>query len=170
MKHLKLYEQYFKLEESGFWGNKASGVLPIAKDTGRILIGLRSDYVNEPNTWGNFGGAIGLDDYGRDESELSPSDNAKKEMMEEIGFNGDMEMVDSYIFETDGFIYYNFLGLIQNEDSISNLNTNLNWEVDEIKWVTFEELKAHPELHFGLEGLIGNAEEQIENLINKFSA
>jgi 8-oxo-dGTP pyrophosphatase MutT (NUDIX family) len=170
MKHLKLYEQYFKLEESGFWGSKASGVLPIAKDTGRILIGLRSDYVNEPNTWGNFGGAIGLDDYGRGEEELSPSVNAKKEMMEEIGYKGSLEMVESYIFETDGFIYYNFLGIIPNEQDINENNTHLNWEVEKIKWVTFEELKSHPELHFGLEGLIGNAEEQIEDLINKFSA
>lgn len=172
LKHIKLFEQfdykdYEKVQEDFFWGSKASGILPIAKDTGKILIGLRSESVNEPLTWGNFGGAIGIDDYGRGERELSPSDNARKEMMEEIGYTGSMQLVDSYVFEKDDFIYYNFLGIIANQHDISETNSELNWEVSEIKWVTLDELKNHPDLHFGIKGLLDNSYEQIKSIVEK---
>lgn len=39
-----------------FWGNAGAGVILFAKDTGRVLLALRSPYVNEPNTWGTIGG------------------------------------------------------------------------------------------------------------------
>lgn len=155
------------LTESQFWGNKASGILPIAKDTGKILIGLRSDYVMEPNTWGNFGGAIGLDDYGMDEEELSPSDNAVKEMKEEIGYRGDINIINSYVFKKDDFIYYNYIGIINNQEDISKSNTNLNWEVSDLKWVTLDELINHPNLHFGLISLLDNSYTQIKTIIDK---
>jgi len=46
MEHLKLFEAFF--------GTEGSGVLPICRTTGRICIGLRTDWVNEPHTWGEF--------------------------------------------------------------------------------------------------------------------
>jgi 8-oxo-dGTP pyrophosphatase MutT (NUDIX family) len=166
MKFVKLFEEFKNmiLEES-FWGNKASGVLIIAKDTGRILIGLRSGSVNEPYTWGNFGGAIGMDDSGYEEEELEPSINAKKEMMEEIGYSGSTEMIESYVFKSGSFIYYNYLGIIPNESDIDEYDSDLNWEVDKLKWVTFEELINHDDLHFGIESLLENAESQIIDVI-----
>lgn len=180
LKHIKLFEQfndededdftdYEKAQEGGFWGSKASGILPIAKDTGKILIGLRSESVNEPLTWGNFGGAIGVDDYGRGEKELSPSDNARKEMMEEVGYKGSMELVDSFVFEKNDFIYYNFLGIIPNQHDISESNSELNWEVNELKWVTLDELENHPDLHFGIQGLLDNSYDQIKAIVEKIN-
>lgn len=159
MKYLLERLEFIK---ENFWGDSASGVLPIAKDTGRILIGLRSGSVNEPYTWGNFGGAIGLNDYGEEDVKLSPEDNAIQEMREEIDYHGEIELIESYVFKKRGFVYYNFLGLIPNESDIDDYE--LNWEVDEIKWVTFDELVEHEDLHFGLQGLIDNAYEQIKNL------
>ena len=161
------FTDYEKAQEGGFWGSKASGILPIAKDTGKILIGLRSQDVNEPLTWGNFGGAIGLADDGSEEDELSPSDNARKEMMEEIAYTGSMKVVDSYVFEKDDFIYYNFLGIISNQHDISKDNTQLNWEVDELKWVELDELVNHPDLHFGIQGLLDNSYDQIKAIVEK---
>lgn len=154
MKHLKLFE--------GFWGSEASGILPIAKDTGKILLGLRSGAVLEPYTWGNFGGAIGLDDYGLDEEKLSPEDNALKELEEEIGLNINFNLIPSYIFEKSNFKYYNFLGLIDTESQISKDNTTLGWEVDDIKWFTMEEVLNMKDLHFGIKTLLDNNIDQIK--------
>jgi hypothetical protein len=43
-----------------FWGNLGAGILPISR-TGRILIAYRSLDVNEPHTWGIFGGKLDED-------------------------------------------------------------------------------------------------------------
>lgn len=155
-----------KLNEK-FWGNSASGILPIAKDTGRILIGLRSDDVNEPNTWGNFGGAIGLNDYGIEDEKLTPEENAKKEMVEEIDYKGNIELIKSYIYKSNNFIYYNYIGLIDKEFDVNNMR--LNWEVDELKWVTYDELIEHEDLHFGITSLLDNTGEQIYTLCKKYT-
>lgn len=45
-----------------FWGDVAAGILPISKSTGRILLNLRSKYVNEPITYGVYGGKLDHED------------------------------------------------------------------------------------------------------------
>lgn len=148
MRYIKLYEQHF-------WGNEASGILIIAKDTGRILIGLRSAYVLEPNTWGNFGGAIGLNDHGQREEKLSPEENAIKEMSEEVGYYGDIDLIPAYTFQSGNFKYYNFIGVVQHEFEVDR--SDLNWEVSKVKWVNFNELIDLDNKHFGLQGLLDNS-------------
>lgn len=152
--------------KSSFWGKSASGVLPICITTGRILVGLRSSAVLEPNTWGTFGGAIGLNDAGEEEEHLMPVENALKEIREEIGYNGEVIMVESYVFKSDNFSsdafhYYNYIGLVATE-----FEPNPNWEVQEARWVTFAELRALTNLHFGLTKLLLNAFEQIRIYTN----
>jgi 8-oxo-dGTP pyrophosphatase MutT (NUDIX family) len=139
-----------------FWGQKASGVLPICTSTGRILIGKRSKDVKEPFTWGNFGGAIGLDDEGNPEEELSPYENAKKELFEETGFSGEISLLRSYIFKNTGFVYYNYIGLVSQE-----FQPIINWEISEAKWVTLNDLLVMEDLHFGLSYLLMYAYDQI---------
>lgn len=156
MKSIKTFEQYF-------WGNEASGVLIIAEDTGRILIGLRSGEVLEPHTWGNFGGAIGLNDNGEDEEKLSPPENARKEMSEEVGYHGSMDLIPAYVFESGNFKYYNYIGLVPKEFFVEK--SNLNWEVDDVKWVSLKELLVLDNKHFGLDGLIKNSMD----IIKKYS-
>ena len=46
------------LQQTGFWGRAGAGVLFLARDTGRILIAHRSADVEQPDTWGTWGGAI----------------------------------------------------------------------------------------------------------------
>lgn len=53
---LTLNESEF--EEGQFWGTSAAGVYIVAKDTGNILLMLRSQEVNEGGTWGIPGGAL----------------------------------------------------------------------------------------------------------------
>ena len=80
----RLYDKkdIWKFKEGGqptdFWGNSGSGVLLKAKDTGRYLILKRSDWVNEPNTWGLISGKTdGIE---------SPIQTAQRELAEETGF------------------------------------------------------------------------------------
>jgi hypothetical protein len=44
--------------DSGFWGNRGAGCIIRARDTGRMLVGLRSEEVDEPLTLGTWGGAV----------------------------------------------------------------------------------------------------------------
>ena len=160
MKYVKKWDNFVNSlikESNGFWGNQASGILPICESTGRILIGLRSLNVNEPHTWGNFGGAIGLDDNGMEEESLSPKDNALKEMEEELGYYGDIRLIDSYIFEQDGFRYSNYIGLVREE-----FEPELNWETETTKWVSFDELLSQNDKHYGLIAHIENSSEQLK--------
>lgn len=148
-----------------FWGTEASGVLPIRKKTGRILIGLRSGWVMQPHTWSNFGGAIGLDHNGHAEERLSPEDNAEKEFREETGFEGDIQLIPSYIYTSGSFKYYNYIGIVDNEFDLNHENIEYS-EVDEIKWLTLDGLLNHEDLHFGLISLLENNISQIRKIIS----
>lgn len=155
MKYLKK-----RINESEFWGNAASGLLPICTTTKRICIGLRANWVNEPGTWGNFGGAIGLAHGGDEEEALSPEENAIKEFREESGYEGNVELIPSYIFKKDGFVYTNFLGLVDREFELNHENDPYV-EVLKVKWVTLDELVKHEKLHFGIKSLIKHDIEQL---------
>ena len=148
-------ETVTKYAES-FWGDAGSGVLVVARDTQRILLGLRSEDVNEPNTWGNFGGAIGVTDFGEPEEALPPEENALKEMAEEIGYTGAIEMIPSFTYRSPEFTYYNFIGVVDRESDVP-LN-RFNWEVSELRWFTLDEVMALSNLHFGVSALMRQEE------------
>ena len=164
------------LDAESFWGNLGSGVLVVARDTQRILLGLRSLGVEEPNTWGNFGGAIGISDDGEPEEALSPEDNALKEMSEEINYTGPIEMIPSFTYRNNSFTYYNYIGMVNSESQIA-LN-QFNWEISELRWFTLDEVLSLSNLHFGISELLrqeemvtfnapGIADEEYRTFFNK---
>lgn len=126
-----------------FWGNAGAGVLPIAKSTGRILIGLRSPHVNEPGTYGVFGGAM---DPGED-----PEQAAKREFREELGYRGSLKLMKAYVFKSPGggFTFHNFIGLVDDE-----FNPKLDWETASAKWVSLPDLMRMSKKHFGMKTLL----------------
>ncbi len=129
-----------------FWGNLGAGVLPICKKTGRILVAYRSRYVNEPHTWGIFGGKLD-EEYGEEDLQ----EVAKREFVEESGFNGNVQLIPAYIYKAKGFEYHNFIGVVDDE-----FKPELDWETEKIQWVNFDEfVKLYPK-HFGLKTLVGN--------------
>lgn len=138
----------------GFWGDSAAGVLPIALDTGRVLVGLRSEYVNEPLTWGTFGGEI--DDH---KERQDPGLAAQRELAEEIGYDGKIRLVPAYVFRSPGgFTYHNFLGLVDHE-----FRPNLDdWETKSAKWVSLQGLRGLRDKHFGLEALLKESWDLIQ--------
>lgn len=118
------------------WGSSGSGVVIQARDTGRILLALRSYAVNEGGTWGIPGGAI---DHG------AAIESAKREVREELGITLRCRMTLLHRYEEPGFWYETFLCRINSEDSIE---PELNWESDDWNWFDVNSLpkKMHPEV------------------------
>lgn len=136
------------LEKTGFWGKAGSGCIVMARSTGRILLAHRSEFVEQPHTWGGWGGAI---DRG-----YSPEENALKELHEESGFNGQVIAHHPlYVFEDgkSGFKYFNFLFVVPDEFHVE-IGPEV-WETQGYKWVEFG--KWPQPLHFGLKSLFSDA-------------
>lgn len=152
-------EEIFTNTKGGrFWGNAGAGVFVIAKSTGNVLVPLRSKHVNEPLTWGIFGGKL-------DGSE-KPIDAAKRELEEEIKYKGKIEIIPSYIYNSPDktFTYYNFIGLVEDE-----FKPTLDWETSRAVWMSYEQLLKLKKKHFGLQALLDNASAQISDIIKQQS-
>lgn len=131
-----------------FWGNRGAGVLFLARDTGRILFPFRSKKVEQPNTWGTFGGAI---DPGEDPLEAAVRE-AEEESQKKISKKHD-DIIPLFVFKspTTTFRYYNYLVVVDSE-----FKPKLNWETEDYKWVRFNEWPSP--LHFGVEELLKDQE------------
>ena len=130
------------LQETGFWGKAGAGCIPFANNTKRFLMVLRSMHVEQPNTWGTFGGAIDPD------GEPDPAKHAEREFREESQYSGSIiKMVPLVVFRKNSFRYFNFLAIIPNE-----FTPVLNWESSKAKWVDFDVWPSP--LHFGLKFLL----------------
>lgn len=147
--------EHSKAEEiTGFWGKQGAGSIVLAKKTGRILLPHRSIHVLEPNTWGVWGGAIDNDE--------DPQEAAKRELQEEAGYLGDIDMIPMCVFQKNSFKYHNFLAIVDDE-----FEPHLNWETQDYKWVTLDDLPKP--LHFGLKYFLSQDHEKIQNIIEKIT-
>jgi 8-oxo-dGTP pyrophosphatase MutT (NUDIX family) len=134
------YDMYDNDQDKPFWGNVGAGVLPIST-SGKILVALRSEYVNEPNTWGVWGGKL-------DDAE-DIQQTCKREFIEETNYLHSIELIPAYVFKTEGFEYHNFIGIVEQE-----FEPTLNWETQDFKWCSFDKLQDLEPKHFGLENLL----------------
>lgn len=131
------------LEKTGFWGRRGAGAIVLAQDTGRILLAHRSAFVEQPFTWGGWGGAI-------DPNE-DPKEAALREVREETGYTGEIvKTIPLYVFKKGSFRYFNFLIVVPRE-----FKPRLNWESHDAGW--FEFRKWPTPLHFGLTALFNDA-------------
>lgn len=130
------------LQKTGFWGRKAAGCIFLALDTGRICLPHRSSQVEQPGTWGTWGGAIDGDE--------DPATAVRREIREEAGYIGNMKLIPLYVFKhPTGFEYYNYLALVPHE-----FEPALNWETQNIDWFNFGEWPSP--LHPGLVKLLSD--------------
>lgn len=149
---MKSFKQYLKEVEyddrlgqkniKGFWGTAGAGILPIAKDTGRIMLGLRSQAVDQPGEWGTIGGAI--------DAKEDPATAAKREMEEETKYKGKVDLKKAYVFKKSGFKFHNFIGIVPKE-----FEGRPDWETDRFNWFSIDDLPNN--LHFGVTGLLKNS-------------
>lgn len=151
MNHLKGFKiflegAYTNASGESFWGDRGAGVLPFCKQTGRFLLALRSEMVNEPGTWGTWGGKMEIGE--------TPKETATREMQEECGWLGEMSMVPLTTFRSrgGGFEFHNFLGVTPVEFE-PNEDTD---EVAEHRWMSMSEMRENDNLHFGLKFILEN--------------
>ena len=137
------------------WGRRAAGFLIFAKDTGRMLLMLRSGDVMEPRTWGLPGGRC-------EDEDADERDCAIREFLEETRcpetVTGPHEPV--YIFREPGFAYFNFIGYVEHE-----FKPVLDWENDDFGWFTPDALPSP--LHFGTRQLFAEAGAKILRMVPK---
>ena len=130
------------LDDTGFWGRAGAGCIILARDTGRILLPLRSVHVEQPHTWGTGGGAI-------DENE-TPSVAVRREVSEEAGYHGHFELEPLFVFKSGTFRYFNYLAIVDNE-----FTPRLDWETERADWFKLTQLPSP--LHFGLQGVLNDS-------------
>jgi 8-oxo-dGTP pyrophosphatase MutT (NUDIX family) len=127
-------------DKSGkFWGSSGAGGVFYSTKTKRFLLAFRSKYVNEPRTWGVWGGAI-------DKNE-TPTEAIKREIREETGYQGKYKLIPSFIYKKGDFQYHNFIIEVEDE-----FKPKLCWETEKYGWFTINEFPTP--LHFGLKALL----------------
>jgi 8-oxo-dGTP pyrophosphatase MutT (NUDIX family) len=134
-------EHWKALDRTGFYGAQGAGCIVLARDTGRLLLGLRSQGCEQPGTWNGFGGAI---DSGED-----PAEAVRREVVEELGYHGSLKLIPLYVFRKGTFRYSNFLAIVDHE-----FHPRLNWEHDDAEWFEWGDW-PHP-LHFGISAVLND--------------
>jgi 8-oxo-dGTP pyrophosphatase MutT (NUDIX family) len=137
-------------------GRIGAGIVPFCKETNKFLVGLRSEEVLESDTWGVFGGKLDIDE-GVDEA---IEEAACRELKEETGYFGSIELIKGFIFKEKNFEYHNYIGIVDKE-----FEPIINWENYEARWLTYEELLRLNNKHFGLERFLKESKAIFENLV-----
>lgn len=138
------FDNFITLLKTGLWGKNGAGAIILNKKTKKFLLPYRSLLVKEPLTWGVWGGAI---------ENNSPEETVKREILEETGFGGKLELIPLYVFSDPKggeFKYYNYLAIVDEE-----FEPKLNWETKDFGW--FEWGHFPSKLHFGLKTLLNDS-------------
>ena len=141
-------EHRVALAATGRFGAQAAGALPISRETGRMLLVLRSDGVLEPGTWGTVSGAHKIAE--------APEAAAMRELREETGWTGDdaeIVMIPAYVFQEASFVFRNHIAIVPEE-----FEPSLGWEADDHVWCTLDDLPSP--LHFGIAALLTDPESR----------
>lgn len=140
-----------------YFGRQASGCILMSRSSGRLLLVRRSAVVDQPHCWANIGGAHCSDE--------EPEDAALREVCEETGYSGDLEMIPLFVFVDGTFRYNNFLAIIDEE-----FDPKLNWEANDAIWIEHDAWPAP--LHFGLTALLADEKsiQTIEHYSRRFKS
>ena len=111
--------------------HKGAGILPIAKSSGKMLLGLRTCSPSK-GTWASF--------VGHAESNETQRQTAIREFQEETGFTDKVEELEPWIGNDQTF--HLFIGSVPTE-----FKPKLNKEHSEAKWFSYSEAKKLQNMH-----------------------
>jgi len=144
-------EGYAPCPAGRHWGPLgAAGIIPFSVYRGQayVLLGKRSRGVQQPGTWGGFGGAL-------DEFDETPWDGAIRELYEEVhGLGAEGESKGKFEYECPGcgWKYTTFLVEVALTEAGFLSQARIpkgfdGWETDELRWVPVWQVadyKLHP--------------------------
>jgi len=153
----------------------------MAERTRRVLLQKRSEGVRDGGTWGIFGGAVNSIGKMQDipsnaedykwyqkhpfEKERALRETALKELHEESGYDGTVELFEYHVFRDKGapFEYHDFVGIVTSEFEPKPVE-EADWEHSGHMWVDLDDLfcfeVAFPgeTLHPGFKESLGSLE------------
>lgn len=134
--------------------SEAVGAVFLSKNTGRMMLNLRSETVTYPQYWGFVGGKI--------ENDESAIQALQREISEELGTSVpeilDFIPFDIFLSKNEKFKYYSFMVIVQDE-----FIPELNSESSGYAWV---KIGSWPKpLHPGAKSTLYN-----KNLLNDFDS
>lgn len=111
--------------ESRATRKRAAGCVFFCPATKRFCLALRGlREVSYPNHWSTWGG--------NKEPGESPEQTVLREIGEEAGYYGEIDLVPMLTNIADHSVYHNFLGIVPEE-----FEPKMNWENSEYKWVRY---------------------------------
>lgn len=117
----------------------AAGGIFLAEDTGRICVARRSGLVQDPYTWSTWGGKLDKDE--------TSEETVRKEILEEAGFIGALDLKHVYTSKTPQLIYDTYWIIVGKE-----FKPKLNWENIDYRWCTLDTIPQP--MHLGLKAAL----------------
>lgn len=139
------------LVESDYWGIGGAGIVLICSEDNTVFLQKRANWVSGGEGQWSFPGG-GIHPKGsveqHYETPIDPDKRlsqgsprflkaAKREFKEESGWLPSFKVVDTYVFEDEGFIYKTFIADCKQKDK--KKYSNRSHEVKDQKWVTIDE-------------------------------
>lgn len=134
------------LDSTGYWGKAGAGAIIHCVNTNRFLLGLRSRNVEQPHTWGTFGGAM-------DKEDPDPYTTALREVVEETGLskNNIHKNKKLAVYKDSSFSYHNYV-----IEVLKEFKPVLDWENEQAQWFSLDDIPQP--LHFGVSFLLSSPE------------
>lgn len=166
-----------ELDEMGFWGSEAAGIMFVCPEDNTVLLGYRSDgtlyhegkgKVREPGTAGIFGGK-------RDWDDESPFIAAYREAIEETCYGHEElfpkgEFIAEFVFQSSSFKYTTYVYALTLKEKMK-WEPIMNWENHYATWYPLEKVETDSiniPVHFGVMYIMENYIAELLDAIEDF--
>lgn len=139
----------------------ASGILPIASNTKNLCLSWRSPGIRQGDVWGIVGGMV--------ENGAPVASSALREMGEEVGYYGPIELHAAFVTRRKGFEYHSFIGIVPEEFEFK-AEREYAFETSFISWLSYSTvhrmvIEETHKFHPGLVELLQESDKLIQRFV-----